>query len=82
MRAQGPKASFDAAATAAGLVIGTDLASQSIDTTTTHVQPLTMKGLKYLVWDLGLDVPTADSVALLCNIQAAATGKGTAWPQT
>ena len=74
------KAGFDAGAAAAGLV-GSDLATQSV-AQGVQVQPLSMRGLRYLVWTLGLEVPNSDCLILLCNIQAGAAGKNTAWVQT
>ena len=81
------KAEFDAAAVAAGMVLNTDLATKQLGsvggaTLQMRVMPLTMKGLRYLMWTLDLDVPILDVLVLLTNIQAEASANSTAWPQT
>lgn len=75
------KAAFDAAAVAGGCTIGVDLATQQKETGL-QVQPLSMIGVRYLVWTLGLDIPTSDAMVLQCNILARIAGVGQAWPQT
>jgi hypothetical protein len=82
MLVQQTKATFDAAVAAAALQVGVDLATKAVSAVAVQVQPLTMAGLRHLVWTLGLDVPAADCLILLTNIQAGAAGKGVAWPQT
>lgn len=75
-------ASFQAAATAAGLVSGTDYAIRNVANGQQQLQPLSMKGLRFITWDLGLAVPPEDLAALQCNLLASIAGKATAWPQT
>ncbi len=69
MRVSYSKVTLDAQAVAAGCVL-------------VYVLALNMKGLRFLVRDLGLEVPPVAALILLCNLQAAASGKGTAWVQT
>jgi hypothetical protein len=80
------KAAFDAAARAASIAVVPD-ANPDLFTSTVgggtgcRVEALSMAGLAYLVRDLGLVPDAVDVLMLLCNIQAAATGRLTAWPQ-
>ena len=78
------KPAFDANARAVPLAVVPD-ANPDLFTavvgSATRVEALSMAGLAYLVRDLGLVPDAVDVLMLLCNIQAAATGRLTAWPQ-
>jgi hypothetical protein len=82
-------ATFTAAATAAALINGTDYAVADRGAIV-RVLPLSMKGLRFLVWEtatngapgLGQDVPIEDIATLRANLEASLAGKATAWNQT
>jgi hypothetical protein len=68
-------------ATANGLVQGTDFVVKAGTNETSFVLALSMKGLKYLVYDKELQVPPEDLLILQCNLLASIAGKLTAWVQ-
>lgn len=77
--------SFNAAMTAAGLVPGTDIAARDLPGTNGSIQqvlPLTMKGLRFLVWDLNYTPDDVDVQILQTNILAKIGAVGQAWTQT
>jgi len=86
MLVQIPKAAFDTQARAAGLAVVPDAlpdlyTDNVVGSPSTSVTALSMLGLRYLVRDLGLHPDAVDALLLLCNIQAAATGRAVAWVQ-
>lgn len=77
-----PIPAFTAALSAAGLT-ASDVAIRDVNGgREQQVQPLSMKGLRFLIWDLGIAVPAEDIATLQCNLLASIAGKSTAWPQT